>query len=231
MLDYMMSAPSLFPLVGRIEKLKGFFPEGYRDWFVVFSTVFSMIVYSVIQFQFEELPFLLPPYYAIIAAVVSLIIYLLIHLDNLNRVSSLPKRQKSLLMIVQLLLYCFFIVSLTYVFNYMENTRNHDIYNGVITYETGGAPKRINSRADIKIRYKTVVKENSNTNSGSVFEEETIKSRKNGRYTLIVNSDKKRLWNIRVRWCRDNSRECYHLDKNSENLSKTGEITLARTGE
>lgn len=129
---------SLFPLAGRIENLRGFYPRGFRDWFVTLSTVFSLIVYIVIVLHFENLKTFVTIRSSATLAAVLMAVYVVGHLATRGR--SFPPPLRAALMGVLLLAYAGSIALLTYTFNVLNQLRTHTVYLGDAVTDTTGNP-------------------------------------------------------------------------------------------
>jgi hypothetical protein len=136
---YGLGVVSLFPLAGRLEKLRGFFWPQYRAWFVVLSTIFSLVVYLRLQLSFETLGVFLQVGWAASLAALLLVVYLLLHLGLRNRYGKLKRWRLAAVLVSLLLLYCGAFALLTYSFNTLERQRSFTVYHGQVVFDGGKA--------------------------------------------------------------------------------------------
>src|SRR5258706_9904459 len=129
-----LGAASLFPAIGRIEKLEGFYPTELRQWFIVLSTVFSLIVYGVVGFFFERFVALVNVYIslpqALSSALLLLVVDLVVHLAMKQRYRTIKRLFYAPLMVGLIVVYTAWIVSLTYTFNVLNQLRNYEVFRG-----------------------------------------------------------------------------------------------------
>ncbi len=173
--DYVIGSFSLFPLWGTIEKLKDFFPTGFRSWFVTFSTIFSLVIYIYVQWFFEKLeglPFFIPWWVSGPCALVFLPLYILI-LPSQKKKFKNPSKKKASYIIPTMIVYILLILSLTYTFNVMENLNDYYVFKGYTTYNE----KRIEQKVKI-----VFWKEGKSC--------KTIYSNNNGNFFAIIKKEK-----------------------------------------
>jgi hypothetical protein len=131
-----MGAFSLFPLVGRIEKLRGFYLPRLRAWYITFSTIFSLVIYFRIQYffdDFERFPLLLSPEFTALMAMISLFIYIGVLVTIKSTFPGFPSKKKALYVIITMLFYFIMVGNLTCTFNVLENLREYKIISGTVT--------------------------------------------------------------------------------------------------
>lgn len=186
-----MVIPSLFPLAGQIQALNGFYPTGYKKWFITLSTVFSFFVYLYLQWFFESLAFYLSPWVAIVAALLLLLVYIFFLFAVLKKLQSLPRKQQGLAIAAGLLVYSLFSVSLTYAFNFLENENQYQILRGEITLHDG----RPASNAEAAFHFTT-------TQRNPV---RTVRADEKGRFLFVLaRNQSEDLASVRIRWYQDN---------------------------
>jgi len=128
-----LGAVSLFPTLGKIEKLENFYPADRREWFIRLSTVFSLVVFAAVTFFFERFNFYVPIGTALAGALVLLTAYLLFHLTLRGSYDKLPAVIYAPLIVALFLLYTGWIASLTYTFNVLNQFRDHEVVQGIVS--------------------------------------------------------------------------------------------------
>ena len=144
--DYVMGAISLFPLSGALPLLKGFFPKGFRSWFVIFSTIFSLLIYLWVQWLFEQLeslPFFIPWWLSALGGLTCLIIYIVIFQSLKGKYRTFTGIKKALYIAITMIFYISFVSSLTYSFNVLENLKDYHVIKGIIKYDNKPVEQRV----------------------------------------------------------------------------------------
>lgn len=171
-----MGAISLFPLSGTLPLLRGFFPTGFRSWFVTFSTIFSLLIYFWIQWlfeHFESLPFFIPWWFSALGALTFLIIYIVIFQSLKGKYRTFSGIKKALYIAISMIFYISFVSSLTHSFNVLENLKDYHVIKGIIKYDN----KPIEQRVTIIL-------------SKDQKSFKTSYSKNNGKFFFIIKKDK-----------------------------------------
>jgi magnesium-transporting ATPase (P-type) len=173
--NYAMGAVSLFPLSGSIAKLKGFFPNKLRMWYITFSTIFSLFIYFYVQWFFEDIAnilYFIPVWKSWLMAIFFVILYVGIIIKWMPKYAKMTPSRKSTFIIVTMVVYLIVIGSLTYTFNVLENFKDYKIINGKIMLNG----RDLKAAAIIKI---VIAGKGENFNT---FQ--------NGKFLIIVNNTK-----------------------------------------
>ncbi len=128
-----LGAVSLFPLFGDLNKLRGFYFQQFKKWYIVISTIFSLFIYYFIQLQFEKLnafPFFISPWWTLLFGMLFLILYLFILLAKKDKLLLSAHGEKSVYILSTIILYVLFIASLTYSFNTLQNYNEYFVVSG-----------------------------------------------------------------------------------------------------
>jgi hypothetical protein len=145
---------SLFPLFGYLKDLKGFYLNKLRDWFIVFSTIFSLFIYYFLQWNFDKLQgfsFYISPWAAIAAALVALFAYIGLMMAAKKQFPKYFAARKFLVIAAALALYMTMVVGLTYAFNFLKESRNYKIVRGIVYVEN----LKLSNRGSILVDYGT----------------------------------------------------------------------------
>lgn len=145
-----MGTVSLFPLAGQLGRLKGFYPPYYRDWFVVISTIFSILAFSCIQLSFETYRICWAAWVYLVIAAGLLALYILAHVSLKKKYGTLSNWKLGGTIVFLIILYTSSVVCLTCTFNILEQMRSYDVFRGQIITEN----THINlAGANVEIRF------------------------------------------------------------------------------
>jgi hypothetical protein len=140
-----MGVPVLFYYSDRFEKLQNVFPKDQKSWFVLCSTIFSTLWAIYLQTSFISMHrFVMPLWTAIAAFGLLVIYYLLIILPsqlqpqgkqhNKNKKPSRRTILTRLFNLLQLIIYCFIFLGLTYSYNIIILRGSYTIIRGFVYY-------------------------------------------------------------------------------------------------
>ena len=167
---------SLFPLFGKLAQFDNFFPENYRNKFITFSTIISLIVYLPLQYSYEEFKFYISPYFIAFLGFILLLNYWRSLMKYHNMTQSMPDRIRSRPVLKLFILFSIFVLCMTYSFNVIKNNFTHFVINGKILIEKNGRLLPASS-AEIKI-LKTIPSKN-----------EKFKANSSGKFFKIIEKE------------------------------------------
>ncbi len=132
--DWKGFAPTLFPLVGAIQRLR-IFPAGFRAVFITISTLLGTGVFLGLYNQFQALPFFLPSGFVLVIGTILILAYLAIYLIVDRSVYKSPSWRRAVVVITLLVLFSGAIVAFTYAFNVVVQLGTYDVYRGRVLLE------------------------------------------------------------------------------------------------
>ncbi|MCG8375858.1 MAG: hypothetical protein MI702_05210 [Chlorobiales bacterium] len=202
------SAPVvLFPTINLIRGLRGFYGrfEDRKAWFVAFSQTLALLVFYWLHYNTEKLSFYVDEFLIGLLGFALVIIYIFIN-DMVERVFTDGYANSSRYtrdFVIQLIIYCLFLISFTYSFNMFIIKLDHVFVKGRVILEDSELPA---SYVEFKIEYS----------SGSSHKnlKTTIKCDEQGKFSRFFSSDIKPVYikfqnESGIEWDRTVSKEAF----------------------